>query len=41
VQLKIIEALGNLKAKAALAVLKEIVLAKSMWKWNSRKRCAL
>jgi len=37
VQLKIIEALGNLKAKAALAVLKEIVLAKSMWKWEFEK----
>lgn len=34
VQLKVIEALGNLKEKAAVPLLKEIVLAKSMWKWE-------
>jgi hypothetical protein len=34
VQLKVIEALGNLKAKPAVALLKEIVLARSVWKWE-------
>ena len=34
VQLKVIEALGNLKAKPAVALLKEIVMARSVWKWE-------
>lgn len=34
IQLKTIEALGNLKAKAAVPLLKEIVLARSVWKWE-------
>jgi len=34
IQLKVIEALGNLKAKPALALLKEIVMARSVWKWE-------
>jgi hypothetical protein len=34
VQLKVIEALGNLREKSATALLKEIVLAKSVWKYE-------
>ncbi|MDT8070825.1 MAG: hypothetical protein ROO76_21905 [Terriglobia bacterium] len=34
VQLKVIEALGNLREKSAVALLKEIVLAKSVWKFE-------
>ena len=34
VQLKVIEALGNLREKSAIALLKEIVLAKSVWKYE-------
>jgi hypothetical protein len=34
VQLKVIEALGNLKAKVAVALLQEIILARSVWKYE-------
>ncbi|HEU5403370.1 MAG TPA: hypothetical protein VFU86_18585, partial [Terriglobales bacterium] len=34
VQLKVIEALGNLRERAAVALLKEVVLAKSVWKFE-------
>jgi hypothetical protein len=32
--LKVIEALGNLRARPAVALLKEIVMARSVWKWE-------
>lgn len=37
VQLKVIEALGNLKAKDAVELLRVIVLARSVWKWEFPK----